>query len=70
MAFVIFLLEPCARRQVRTVRLKLFPNVLYPFKDDILKAVYWYLHVNLISRTNDDHYHSGLMPSADGCYVY
>ena len=46
-----------------------FPNVLYTCKDDILKAVYWYLHVNLISRTNDDHYHSGLMPSADGCYV-
>ena len=25
--------------------------------------------LNLISLTNDDHYHSGLMPSADGCYV-
>ena len=35
------------------------PEVLYMLRT----------HLNLIGLTNDDHYHSGLMPSADGCYV-
>ena len=27
------------------------------------------LKTNFMSQTNDDDYHSGPMPSADGCYV-
>ena len=62
MAFVIFLLEPCARRQVRTVRLKLFPMFCIHLRMIVL------VFACFVVLQSDDHYHSGLMPSADGCY--